>query len=547
MAAGIELYNDVLNQKGSPALYSDILANRPTFGYTGRLFISTDTNEIYRDTGTSWVLISSGGGGGNNIYNTSDTLTANRTLTNGGFSLTFTGAANPFLLNLDANTNVRRRLAYTTGGVDRWRLDVTDNETGFNSGSNFYLAACDDTGALLRNCMTVERTTGELSWYSEEILATSTANLVGIYNVTRGTYTSATYTAGNPQGSIFNIFTFDPRTNMSFVSAQYVSTYSNVWRFEPTDTRTITMTQSTGIRTMGAGQNQIQYTIPATKTLTVSHVSNYTSLGIYELSNNFGTLAITNAYHIVLNDLNEYSSTGLTLTNRWGIYQGGLNDTNYFNGTTLIGTTTNAGYKFDVSGTARVTQSAYFATASGNVGIGTTSPQTKLALEVPFAANGNVGPLVSGQTGGVTLVQIASIVENLNAGGTGLALYTYTSNGGGTTEKIRISNYGNVGISQTTFGTSATKTLAISTGTAPGSSPADCFQLYSNDITAGNAAAHFRTENGAIVKVYQETTAVGSATVSSPGAGSTIKTDDTFDGYTLQQVVKALRNQGLLA
>ena len=89
--------------------------------------------------------------------------------------------------------------------------------------------------------------------------------------------------------------------------------------------------------------------------------------------------------------------------------------------------------------------------------------------------------------------------------------------------------------------------MSIRSGTAPASSSADCFQLYSADITAGNAAAHFRTENGAIVKIYQETTAVGSATYSSPGAGSTVKTDDTFDGYTLQQVVKALRNQGILA
>jgi len=47
--------------------------------------------------------------------------------------------------------------------------------------------------------------------------------------------------------------------------------------------------------------------------------------------------------------------------------------------------------------------------------------------------------------------------------------------------------------------------------------------------------------------IEQPTTAVGSATVASPGGGSTIKTDDTFDGYTIQQVVKALRNFGLLA
>lgn len=47
--------------------------------------------------------------------------------------------------------------------------------------------------------------------------------------------------------------------------------------------------------------------------------------------------------------------------------------------------------------------------------------------------------------------------------------------------------------------------------------------------------------------IAQPSTSVGSATVASPGAGNTIKTDDTFDGYTLAQVVKALRNIGVLA
>jgi hypothetical protein len=47
--------------------------------------------------------------------------------------------------------------------------------------------------------------------------------------------------------------------------------------------------------------------------------------------------------------------------------------------------------------------------------------------------------------------------------------------------------------------------------------------------------------------IVQPTTAIASATFASPGAGTNIKTDDTFDGYTLAQVVKALRNAGLLA
>ena len=46
----------------------------------------------------------------------------------------------------------------------------------------------------------------------------------------------------------------------------------------------------------------------------------------------------------------------------------------------LIGTSTDSGYKLDVNGTLRNTTSAYFATTSGNVGIGTSTPNTKLDI-----------------------------------------------------------------------------------------------------------------------------------------------------------------------
>jgi hypothetical protein len=46
--------------------------------------------------------------------------------------------------------------------------------------------------------------------------------------------------------------------------------------------------------------------------------------------------------------------------------------------------------------------------------------------------------------------------------------------------------------------------------------------------------------------IVQPTTAVAAATLSSLG-GTALTSTDTFDGYTLLQVVKALRNIGLLA
>jgi hypothetical protein len=52
---------NVLNQKSAPALYESSLANRPTAGYMGRLFIDTDipSTGIYWDSGTVWYKIAS--------------------------------------------------------------------------------------------------------------------------------------------------------------------------------------------------------------------------------------------------------------------------------------------------------------------------------------------------------------------------------------------------------------------------------------------------------------------------------------------------------
>jgi hypothetical protein len=61
--SGINLDLNIINQKGTPAFYSDIFANRPAFGYAGRVFISTDTGAIYEDTGTAWTLIADAGAG----------------------------------------------------------------------------------------------------------------------------------------------------------------------------------------------------------------------------------------------------------------------------------------------------------------------------------------------------------------------------------------------------------------------------------------------------------------------------------------------------
>ncbi|ABK17578.1 TipJ family phage tail tip protein [Syntrophobacter fumaroxidans] len=82
----------------------------------------------------------------------------------------------------------------------------------------------------------------------------------------------------------------------------------------------------------------------------------------------------------------------------------------------------------------------------------------------------------------------------------------------------------NLRIGGTTFGTSAARVLCVGTGTAPTSSPADAFQMYSKDISAGNAAPHFRLEGGPELRLYQQ------PHIADPDADST----------SLQTAVKAI-------
>jgi hypothetical protein len=62
--------------------------------------------------------------------------------------------------------------------------------------------------------------------------------------------------------------------------------------------------------------------------------------------------------------------------------------------------------------------------------------------------------------------------------------------------------------SGTNFDASATNTITIHSGTTPTTNITDAFQQYSADITAGNAAPHFRTENGSVIKLYQNANTV---------------------------------------
>jgi hypothetical protein len=237
--------SSVLNQFGSPSINSNTLANRPTFGQPGRLFVSTDTLAIFRDTGTAWDNLTDNPG---NIG------TLQEVTTNGNQT------------TLSIEILARESLFTKTFDTSDIGGDVTQI---INIGSNVNLSNA----------------------------------VLGIHNLFSESYKTIT-------------------SNVTFESDSHIdNTYIyNAISNNSLSSKIITVTQGTFINALsGIRINSIFNSI---NSLTVSH---YASIIVNPLTITNGT--ITNYYGLLIND-----STGSTISNKWGVYQNGANDTNFFAG-----------------------------------------------------------------------------------------------------------------------------------------------------------------------------------------------------------------------
>jgi hypothetical protein len=170
-----------------------------------------------------------------------------------------------------------------------------------------------------------------------------------------------TFAAGFSSSNIGNVYSANGAINAqifsgdaTFAQANLASAMVNVNKIDfSSGGHTITMTQSTapGIRAMTGVQNQIQFT--GSHNGRITHAAISQNLGFFRESGSTSTLTITNAYSFLINPLDDYGA-GFTFTNRWGIYQAGASDTNYFAANVLIGSTTNLTQKLQVTGDAYI-------------------------------------------------------------------------------------------------------------------------------------------------------------------------------------------------
>ena len=201
-----------------------------------------------------------------------------------------------------------------------------------------------------------------------------------------------TFAAGFSSSNIGNVYSANGAINSqifsgdaTFAQANLASAMVNVNKIDfSSGGHTVTMTQSTapGVRAMTGVQNQIQFTGSHNGRITHAAVSQ--NLGFFRDSGSTSTLTITNAYSHLINPLDDYGS-GFTFTNRWGIYQAGASDTNYFAANVLIGSSTNLTQKLQVTGDAYIKGSG--ATSATNALLVQNSAATQL-LKIE---NGGIG------------------------------------------------------------------------------------------------------------------------------------------------------------
>lgn len=504
---------EILNQRGTPMFFSDVFANRPAAGIVGRIFISTDTKEFYRDTGSTWELLGGSGAGtitGSGTPNTFAIFTGASTI---GDSLYLTQSTNSVnLSNANLNLPNNNTISGTNYGLyqlmatnDYWKIygnsiaidqgelvfEIGDN--GFPISSNgqrfrfFYNAS---SGGSNKNPFIIDY---NLSSFNTQIYITDTQTY------STGTIQSQTIdkqltipNGASISGSVAltsqlvgGTTTFQGSTTIPNSTALSNNLISNSFAFSGAGT--ISLTQSAGIR--AASSNGIQTYFSGTASSTISHYAANFIYGFYNINSGSITPVIQNAYMLLINDMNDYSHT-FTFNNRWGIYQAGANDKNYFAATTLIGTTIDAGQLLQVNGSSLFTGII-------NLRTGGTGNNGEIILGVNSSFRGRI--FYDGTTNGQFIFQNSYDTTNNNGG-----FLFQTRTAGTPVNALLISGDGNLGINTTTptakldvNGSSVirgflTTTDAIKLGgnsSAPSSTDAFIYRPTDNTLAFGTASA----------------------------------------------------------
>jgi hypothetical protein len=428
---------NILNQLGSPAINSNTFANRPAAGQTGRLFVSIDTFEIYRDNGTTWDLI---GGPG------SSTITGTGTATQVAYFTSSQAIGSSANLFWD-NTNTRLGIGTATPGA---ALDI--HGTGIMQQINSTSATANSLLAFQRSGTGLWRI-GDVynsgSNYFEIFNTAISTNAIAVLAATNKTEFTAvqTYTTGLARANYFD-YNLSVAAAGSFSSPNAITALGASLDLTLAGSATIpsgarsgldaynsiaftgagTLTHNQGAQIRAYSNVTAGWAFNGSATGTVTHLAGLRAL----FPDNTGSaINVTNNYALLLNDQTPNTGT-VTYTNRWGVYQEGASDLNYFAANMLLGSTVNSGERLQVNGTS------YFSsivTVSGD-------------LNLQGAVTRNINFYDSSNTNINAQIQYDQIASN-----SGQLLFS-TNNAGSFATRIQIKNAGSIdfnGVDSTTI------------------------------------------------------------------------------------------------
>jgi len=340
--------NNIINQKGTPAFFSDIFANRPAFGYAGRVFISTDTGEIYEDTGTAWTLIADAGAGTTGtlqqVTTNGKTTTNGIVITTGNLAIGTATASAPLdihegtlgqLIQLNATSTNNSNIAFLNDNVNKWRIGNV-----YNAGANDFNIFNNGTSSNALSFNSTNNTASFSGLISNNILI-NTINGSGSADLTTS-YTPTTTITG------VNSYNVVSRYKLNLANGIYNGTANvnaaNLFAFA-------VINGNNGTISTQAIKNVTSALAVETAAIKLSdyRAFNVNTLDSAIISGNI----ITDCYGLYINALK--GTTNFTITNGWGIYQDGATDNNYFAGKILIGSSTDDTInKLQVTGSAKI-------------------------------------------------------------------------------------------------------------------------------------------------------------------------------------------------
>jgi hypothetical protein len=216
-------YN-ILNQKGTPAFFSDVLANRPAFGFAGRVFISTDSGQIFEDTGTAWNLIADAGVGGGTLSsvcvngNTTATgivITAGGLSTNSLTDTTLTSGSVLFATSGGAISQDNTNLFWDN--TNKWLGIGTAPSSPFDihSAGSASMLALNNTGGNASNIIFLNASVNK--WR----IGNTASNTFDLFNNQIGT-TALSFSGSNSAATFINSVTATAHITTGGTSSQFV-------------------------------------------------------------------------------------------------------------------------------------------------------------------------------------------------------------------------------------------------------------------------------------------------------------------------------------